>query len=377
MNSSPTRLTAAPRTFAGVVSLALASLGVNAQAQDADKFISLSGFGTAGVVHSSLNRGDYVTDSYEPKGAGNTDATSAVVDSKFALQSDFHLYGGLSAVVQVVIRPHPDGSYSPKIEWANVKYAVTSDLSVRLGRTALPVFMASETRLVGFANPSARTPIETYAQFPVSNADGIDVSYRHAIGGATSTTQVGYGKTKVDVIGPTGALTDNLRAKITSVGDTVEIGALMVKVGWNMADITVEPVPNYVIKFQSKIVNLGAIYDTGDWFVQGELTRTSLGAIKRATRNAYVTGGYRFGQLTPYLGYSMVTPDDEQVKLPTVKQNTTSLGLRWDFRKSMDLKLQADRVSLGTGSTGLFTNIKPGLAGSSGTMLSAAVDFVF
>jgi hypothetical protein len=370
-------MTVAPRQLAAFVSLAMASLCVNAQAEDGDKMFSLSGFGTAGVVHSSNNKGDFVTDSYEKTGAGYSDATSVGVDSKFAMQLDARLTDSLSGVVQLLMRQHADGTYKPKVEWANLKYAITRDLSVRVGRIALPVFMASDTRLVGFANPWVRTPVETYGGFPVSNSDGVDASYRHNFGGVSSTTQVAYGKTKVDVVNASGSISKDLHATITSLGDTVEVGALTAKLGWTRSDIELQAAPTVLLKFQSKIVNLGAVYDVGTWFVQGEVTRTSLGTVKRATRNAYVTGGYRIGQFTPYVGYSMITPDDEQVKLQLIKQHTSTLGLRWDFRKNMDLKLQAERIGLADGSTGMFTNIKPGLAGTSGTVLSAAVDFVF
>lgn len=377
MNSHQSRQPAARGTLAILVSMALAGVATGAVAQEADKVFSLSGFGTAGIVHSSIEKGDYVANLYEPKGAGYTDGTSATVDSKIGAQVDARLTDSLSAVVQVIMRQQPDGKFTPKIEWANVKYAITRDLSVRLGRTALPVFMVSETRQVGFANPWVRPPIETYSQFTLTNSDGVDLSYRHSFGAVSSTVQASYGKTKVDTIRPAGTITRDLKGDISSLGNTIEVGFLTVKLGWNKADFTLVPVPNRILKFQSKVVNLGAIYDPGNWFVQGEVTHSSLGTTSRATRNAYVTGGYRIGHLTPYLTYSMVTPDDDQVKLATIKQNTSSVGVRWDFHKNFDLKVQADHVSLGNGSTGLFTNVKTGLAGSSGTVLSAAVDFVF
>jgi hypothetical protein len=377
MNTFQIRSTGARRTVSVLVSLAMASLAAGAQAQEADKMFSLSGFGTAGVVHSSVKTGDYTADLYEVKGAGFSNSNSATVDSKFAVQGDAHLTDSLSAVLQVVMRSRPDGTFSPKVEWANVKYAITKDLSVRVGRTALPTFAVSETRQVGFANPWVRPPIETYSQFTLTNSDGVDLSYRAKVGGATSTTQLWVGKTTVDVVSNKSTVTHDLKGDIKGIGDTVEIGFLTARLGFTQSDFTLVPVPNLVVKFRSNITNLGAIYDPGNWFVQGELTHSTLDGKQRATRNAYVTGGYRIGQFTPYLTYSMVKPDDDLVKLATVKQTTSSVGVRWDFRKNMDLKLQADRISLGSNSTGFYASAKPGLAGTSGTVLSAAVDFVF
>jgi hypothetical protein len=37
---------------------------------------------------------------------------------------------------------------SPSLEWANVKYKVTDDFTVRLGRIVLPIFQGSRLILV-------------------------------------------------------------------------------------------------------------------------------------------------------------------------------------------------------------------------------------
>jgi hypothetical protein len=49
---------------------------------------------------------------------------------------------------------------SPAIEWANLKYQITSDLAVRLGRIVLPTYDRSDTQNVGYALPWVRVPIE-------------------------------------------------------------------------------------------------------------------------------------------------------------------------------------------------------------------------
>ena len=71
-----------------------------------------------------------------------------------------------------------DGTYKPVIEWANIKYQVTPDLSLRFGRIALPIFLAADYRKVGYAYPWVRTPVEVYNALPLSNSDGVDATYR-------------------------------------------------------------------------------------------------------------------------------------------------------------------------------------------------------
>ena len=59
-------------------------------------------------------------------------------------------------------------------------------------------------------------------------------------------------------------------------------------------------------------------------------------------------------------------------------QKTISVGLRWDFMKDLDLKLQADHTRLGADSFGTLINVQPGLRpGGTVNLFSAVVDFVF
>lgn len=350
----------------------------SAIADDGDKMFSISGFGTVGAAHSSQNQGDYVADQFQTKGAGYSSTWSESVDSKLAAQLDGKFGHGLSAVVQVVAAPRTNGRFSPRIEWANVKYDVTPDFSIRAGRIALPTYMSSETRLVGYSNFMIRPPIETYSQFNITNSDGVDASYRYAVGPTTNRLQAWYGKTEVDAIGVAGNVIRGIKAtKIEGVANTVEYGALSVRASAMHSMLELQAAPGYLLKPLSTIFSLGATYDPGQWFIQGEVSRSKLGTIIRSQLASYVTAGYRWNSLTPYVGYSNVKPDDDLVKLSLRQQNTTSVGLRWDFYKNMDLKVQLDRVSLSNTSQGFFTNAKPALAGRSANLASFAVDFIF
>jgi hypothetical protein len=59
-------------------------------------------------------------------------------------------------------------------------------------------------------------------------------------------------------------------------------------------------------------------------------------------------------------------------------QYTSSMGVRWDFMKNFDLKVQLERINLGAGSVGTLINIQPGFQpGGIVYVISTAVDFVF
>jgi hypothetical protein len=59
-------------------------------------------------------------------------------------------------------------------------------------------------------------------------------------------------------------------------------------------------------------------------------------------------------------------------------RSTISAGVRWDFVKNADLKLQLDHTRIGAGSTGELSNTQPDFQlGSRFNLLSITVDFVF
>jgi predicted porin len=133
-------------------------------------------------------------------------------------------------------------------------------------------------------------------------------------------------------------------------------------------------------------LSVGVQYDPGDWFAMSEwIQREStykIGAM-------YVSGGYRVKKFTPYLTYSQNSPgsflpgfpppSSDGIRLANRSQSTVSLGVRWDFMKNTDLKLQYDQVKLSDNSNGFLANVPTNviLYGTTFHVISAVVDFVF
>lgn len=365
-------------TSAWLIGAAMAALTSSAHADAGQPTWSFSGFGTAALTHASNSDSEYVGSLYQPTGAGGQHDWSSTVDSKLGGQLTAHVTDRLSAVLQVVASNRTNNHFSPRVEWAYVSYAVTSDLSVSAGRTVLPGFMTSDTRLVGYANTSVRVPIETYNLNPTTSADGVNLSYRSHLGGATNTVQAWYGKTKVTIIGQQGDRVNGVKADaLRGIADTIESGALTVRAGVTFVDLTLPIAPGVTVVTDSRVLNLGASYDPGKWFIQGELSHSKTTSASRAQRALYATAGLRWQNLTPYASFSTINTDDDQPQLRGLKQSTSSLGVRWDVRPNTALKLQLDHVKLGEGNLGFMVNAKPSAAGSSTNVATLAVDFVF
>jgi hypothetical protein len=398
--------------------------------------LKFSGFGTLAAVHSSEKNADFVGNLFQPSGAGHTDSVSLRPDSKIAGQVGATFNDKVSAVLQVVSQHNYDNSWTPRVEWANVKYQATPGLSLRAGRFALPVFLLSESRYVGYASPWVRPPVDVYDMLPITSGDGIDATYRNQISGANNVLHAYYGNNQVSAPG-------GVKAKSNpgwGVNDSVEIGSLAVRAAYNSLNLDIQaaslgqlvggfstlgtglagvPVPSFQTasaqalalaqkyKLQGmklSTVTLGATYDPGDWFLTGEALELKGSGLLANKTAWYVSGGYRFGSLTPYVTYSetkariAAEPGVSAVGDPTTdagiaalnaglqaaqrqlgySQNTSSLGLRWDAVKNVAVKAQYDRIKLSPNSAGSLINVQPGFVGGGQVNLfTVAVDFVF
>lgn len=349
-------------------------LGATAPAARADepaqaKF-SFNGFGTLGMLHSSLAGADYTFDNLQPYGVGRSHRWSADVDSRIGGQLTANLSSHLTAVLQVVSEYRWDNSYTPFVNWANLKYAFTPDFSVRAGRIALASFLASDSRKVGYSNVGARPPIEAYRLLALTNSDGVDAAYRFHVGEASNSTTILYGQKTVT---NTRAIEVHSSA-VKGIFDTVEVGAATLHAAYQERNVDNQNPP------LGKFMSLGAAYDPGDWFLSGEWVKainfnaTQLKIVRAAW---YVNGGVRIGKFTPYATWSALRPLSDTGTAP-VAQRTVAAGLRWDVMRKLDLKLQYDHVQLGSGSYGTLQNVLPGTpSGGPVHLLSLVADFVF
>lgn len=334
---------------------------------------TLSGFGTLGATYSSLRTADYAGAAFEPYGAGASRNIDFADDSRIGVQLTAKLTSKLSAVVQVVSHNNYDNTFTPTLEWANVNYAFTPNLNLRVGRIELPTFLTADYRAVGYANPWVRVPPELYDIVPITNSDGIDASYRMHIGAVTNTVHLIYGKSTFHAIpGP-------IRVEATGIFgafDTLEYSALTAHLGYLHAYANVP----FAGGLPVGVYSAAASFDMERWFVQAELARGVVEGLTPAYLAGYATAGMRIGKFTPYATYAVEHSLGRPVISPNLNlgQRSLSGGVRWDFAKNVDLKVQYDRVWTPSGSIGLFTNLQPSFQLGSGTnVVTATLDFVF
>ncbi|MGC2047750.1 MAG: porin, partial [Gallionella sp.] len=334
-----------------IVLLGLFASIANAETAETGKpRVTFDGFGTLGVSHSSMKSGDYVLDSSIPKGPGLSEDWSFGNDSRIAVHLAADLTPKISAVLQVVSEYHTPNTYEPEVEWANVKYAFTPDLYIRFGRIALPTFMHSDNRDIGYTYVWIHPPLELYRQLPISHSDGVDAMYRVLIGNAVNSIKaILYGENTLERENSTSTSKD-----MWGIFDTIEYGPTTAHIGYQERLASTENSQGVTGPWiRNRDLTLGVQYDPGDWFAISEwIQRESTTKISAM----YISGGYRVKKFTPYLTYAQNNPGTflpgfpppsaNSIQLANRAQSAVSLGVRWDFMKNTDLKLQYDQVKL-------------------------------
>jgi hypothetical protein len=128
------------------------------------------------------------------------------------------------------------------------------------------------------------------------------------------------------------------------------------------------------------LVDAGFTYDPGAWFVTAD-SNHSQDTYFGDFISGYISAGVRLGRFAPYTFYS--STHARSVGNSGLRslgdQHTVAAGVRWDFAKSLDLKLQVEQVTIDTlGDPAAFTNLQPGVRiGDKANVLSLALDLVF
>jgi hypothetical protein len=154
-----------------------------------------------------------------------------------------------------------------------------------------------------------------------------------------------------------------------------------------------------------RFASAGLDYDAGRWFAMAELGWMDTDSVLGEKLAGYVTGGYRWGSVTPYATYSRselltdsshpglslagLPPElvpmaaglnarlDGFLQSVPVQQNL-ALGGRWDLTTGAAVKLQVDFIDALGESPGTFINRQPGFEpGGRSRVVSLATVFVF
>jgi hypothetical protein len=391
--------------------------------------VKISGFGTGALTWTNTDQAEFGRPN-QASGAGKSPRTG--VDSNLGLQADIGVNSWLSFTAQGLVRRDAEQEYGAELGWAFAKARISDQASVRVGRIGLPAFMISDYRNVGYANNFLRPPVEMYSQVPFNSVDGIDLTYQHSFGDTSVTGQLAFGGAEAPLAGDLTARGKKMSAltvvaehgpftaRFGRVDATVSIygtGPSAVRLGTLLGGLRqasalglpqLKTMADQLAADEKKasFTSVGLGLDWNDIVVQTEFAKRKVDAYVNDTSSWYVMGGYRIDKFLPYVIQSKVKIDgtvanvvpatcpvaspavcrqlaalrDGAATLPYTgvgqgESSTTSIGVRWDFYRSLALKAQIDRVKPAVGS-GLLLNPAPGF-NKDVTVGAVAIDFVF
>lgn len=402
---------------AGICFIALLSVSAATAAQE-DAAFTLRGFGTLGLARSTNGQAEVARDLLQPRGV--SDHWSGKIDSNLGVQANYLASDTVEAVVQVVSRYNHKGNFAPELTELLVKYDPSAYLSLRGGRVSTDFFMHGDSRLIGYSQLVARPNIDFFSSLAVTYLDGADAVVTVPLGDGLLRGKAYYGFLGEKLPFAQGYL--NLRGS-RSIGGYLDYQ----ESGWQwrggMAQISFRhPMPAPVGELQAallgtgaasarvaadalelqgtgaKYYSLGVVHDHGPLLLQLMLGRLRYdsGAVEDQDSGMFLAG-YRIGDVKPFVGYSRVKSRSTHVSsgLPNTgsgaqinaalasvladshaDQHTYSVGLRWDFRRDMAFKFQADAIRGTPDSIYTFRRETPRWNGRT-NVFTFTLDFVF
>lgn len=395
------------RRFFLLLSVGLLSAGVVAEPGDA---FSVQGFGTLGAVRTTTDSVEFVRDLSQARGA--TDEWTVKTDSAFGLQANWQVSQQWQAVAQVISRYRFDRSFHPEMAWAFVKFEPSPNLSLRAGRLGTEFFMLADSRWVGYSFLTVRPPGDYFWHLPFYSIHGADASLAVPFGEGIVRGKMFYGLSRGSI--PLASEQWDIRGS-PMVGTYLEyqLGGLQFRASY--ANIRFRhdlPLASVLLKEKAMVLtpaaanylkarntrthyySLGLVYDKGPFQAQLMLNHIDQGTKALRDSNAgYLLAGYRFGDVTPFVGYSRVRSSEKPrpvlgdaasdvvtayvVQDSHAEQSTVFAGARWDVARNVALKAQWDGIR-GDASS-LFPYRKDDRARWGGRMdvFSVSMDFIF
>jgi hypothetical protein len=338
-----------------MIALLLASAGAAAHADD----FTFSGFATvtAGKAYSGYD-GQFMDatcpcfiGNYEHGAIYGKNQWDMTKESLVGLQGKYQFSSKLSGTVQAVSRASEHGKLD--VDWAYLSYDITPDTTIQAGRRRLPIYAYSDSVYIGYTLPWVRVPQDIYG-WEVGAYNGVNIRHTRSIGdwALTGTVFAGQEVSKNNLEMTriyNGVRTDDawkhiLGGYLDASNDVFSARIMYMQNAIDQKLYVPDEDPSFSNGVRQRIIGLSATLDYGNWLVRTEANSFIRPSLDYKSTSFTATVGYRIGKFTPIIGYSTYKEKLTESYTATQNDNTRFAGVRWDFRKNMDLKLQWDSV---------------------------------
>ncbi|MFZ8200861.1 porin [Alteromonas portus] len=380
--------------FAAIFSLLIASTASAEQNE-----LNISGFGTLATATADTRNYQFRTDRSQAEFA-KKDGFAFKPLSLIGVQLDYTLSDNLDFVGQFVYREQDEQNIGSITQMAFLRYDISPAWQVRTGRLAADIFHFSDTRDVSIAYPWVKVPTEVYGIVPARSFDGGDISYTTPFSDFNLSVKGFWGSGESD-------FSSNENSPI-KFNDLRSIGVEFTAFDWSVAlkhtetkaendnaDVAVvaaavaqlQPFWIGATKFSEEVslrnasIHYTSLYFNrfiGDWELSGEFSHIDSNSIAlRPSFNGFLNLSYLYGAHTFYALYSFARTDtyflnEEQPAFP-INENTAeivlfveevastlahrqqsySVGWRWDLKENLAFKAQVERTDVKARGTGL------------------------
>lgn len=380
--------------FAAIFSLLIASTASAEQNE-----LNISGFGTLATATADTRNYQFRTDRSQAEFA-KKDGFAFKPLSLIGVQLDYTLSDNLDFVGQFVYREQDEQNIGSITQMAFLRYDISPAWQVRAGRLAADIFHFSDTRDVSIAYPWVKVPTEVYGIVPARSFDGGDISYTTPFSDFNLSVKGFWGSGESD-------FSSNENSPI-KFNDLRSIGVEFTAFDWSVAlkhtetkaendnaDVAVvaaavaqlQPFWIGATKFSDEVslrnasIHYTSLYFNrfiGDWELSGEFSHIDSNSIAlRPSFNGFLNLSYLYGAHTFYALYSFARTDtyflnEEQPAFP-INENTAeivlfveevastlahrqqsySVGWRWDLKENLAFKAQVERTDVKARGTGL------------------------
>jgi len=160
--------------------------------------LSVSGFGTLGIMSSDSSKYGSRLDISQTDGSFNNhiDYKNSTV---LGLQLDYPFNSNSHFVFQSVYNNQPNLDLDTTTRLAFAQFTPAADWSLRVGRTAINLFLRTQFRDVGFGYTWAHAPTEVYGLVPFRHLDGADLTYHSRLFGHSLVSNLFMGKGRASI----------------------------------------------------------------------------------------------------------------------------------------------------------------------------------
>jgi len=396
------------------------------QAEDQYPDWSVSGFGSFSYVGTDTNSLGFIRNRTQTKSATKSGEGGGGVttDSRLGIQLDVDFSDSLHTTVQWIARDHAGDFFEQNLELAFISWRPAYDLDIRAGRLALDTFLISDHRNVGFSYPWMRPPHDFYVNISAYHFDGADIAKQFSLASGYLTVKAfaGYGMNHFAI----GLGVFEMDMPMTGISLAYETDNWLTKAVYNYQHFDTEipnepllglinsPQLNAVMPGLSELasqvslkdtdlhyMSLGTRYDDAVWLMHAEISYLeSDTSLIGDVLSGYMSVGRRFSDFTLYSVYGIAHGFHKQVDVPTPivaapellggqsilnaainnntpKQQSFSLGARWDVHPKIALKTQWVHYWFEENGAAYWRHLDNTIKPNQVNVWSVGVDFIF